>query len=149
MCAIGASELDDQECELVALHLSGDHVTAVENIPPPRTARVDEVLTSLLFNVNIVSGSTIRHQLERFTRLVSKQEAGPITAEEAAELRRLRDEVSARFHDDKSQTRLLDVLSAATSESLERQIRQMSGDELKASIDFVAQLRKALTERHE
>ena len=44
MCAIGASELDDDECELVALQLDGDHVTAVENLRPPRDSRVDEVL---------------------------------------------------------------------------------------------------------
>lgn len=144
MCAIGASELDDDECELVALQLDGDHVTAVENLRPPRDSRVDEVLTSILFNVSDVSGTALRNQLERYSNLFSRKQTNRLTKVERAELHLLQDQITERFGSETFESRLLEFLSIATNESLQRRIGELSKKELQAGIEFVEKLRNSL-----
>jgi predicted ATPase len=87
MCAIGTTDLKDDECELIKLERSEGAVRAVENIPPPRRQRADQVLTSFLFELPTSSDNSTVADIQRYNMLRSRKR---LTAEQHRESRALR-----------------------------------------------------------
>ncbi len=93
MCAIGTTDLEDRECELVVLRLEDGESKAIKNQKPPRDKRVDQVLTSYLFGLPSASDDAIRDAIDRYAELTSKASLGTAEQEELAERERYLNEV--------------------------------------------------------
>jgi energy-coupling factor transporter ATP-binding protein EcfA2 len=73
MCAIGTTELDDSECELIVLERHELEVRAVENFKPPRGQWADQVLTSRLFKLPTAGDEGLLEATSRYNQLMSKE----------------------------------------------------------------------------
>lgn len=83
MCAIGTTELSDDECELIVLEQDGPSVSAVQDLQPPRRQWADQVLTSRLFNLPTAGDDATVRDIRRYNELKTK---GSLTDEELAEV---------------------------------------------------------------
>lgn len=72
MCAIGTTELDDSECELIVLEGHEHEVKAVENFKPPRHQWADQILTSRLFKLPTAGDEKLLESISRYNQLMSK-----------------------------------------------------------------------------
>ena len=102
MCAIGTTDLEDSECELVKLQRQDSISIAVENLVPPRGQRADQVLTSLLFDLPTSGDNASLRDIGRFNALAIKP-SGKRTSAEANEFEKLRKSLNARFTDGESE----------------------------------------------
>ena len=73
LCAIGTSELTNEECELVLLRQAGDHVEGLDDQKPPRRMRADQVLTSYLFGLDSTRSSGVARDINRYVNLKAKK----------------------------------------------------------------------------
>ena len=141
MCAIGTSEMSDDECELIALHMNGDAVEATQNLSPPRNERIDEVLNSALFNVSETSGSNFRNDLERYISLLGEQVS---SASNDEELQRLKSRIESRNRNFSIHSRIIDMLAITTDQQLKHEVANLSKEELDSSIEFLNALKEEL-----
>ena len=72
MCAIGTTDLRDDECELVTLKPTDKHVESMAGNKPPRGSRADQVLTSYLFGLDTSSDDETKAQIKEYSRLAGK-----------------------------------------------------------------------------
>lgn len=72
MCAVGTTDLADDDCELIKLERGEDAVEALEDIRPPRGKRADQILTSLLFELPSSGDNQTKRDIARFNQLKSQ-----------------------------------------------------------------------------
>jgi hypothetical protein len=125
MCAVGTTDLDDAECELIKLEQQDCKVIAIEDLVPPRGQRADQVLTSLLFELP-TSGDNLT--LGKIARRNAIATAEAPTEREQDELARLRAELRTQFSSEES------VFETAIKE----QVRKALAEQRRADIDFEA-----------
>ena len=104
LCAIGTTDLKDEECQLMLMLQKDTFVDAISKLKPPRDSRADQVLTSYLFGLETSGDSAIRRDIVRYSNLGAKKR----TQEEEDEFISL-------------QNRLNDILGQAETE-LERKV---------------------------
>lgn len=88
LCAIGTTDLNDKECQLILFRQEDDYVEALDDIKPPRGLRADQVLTSYLFGLPTTSDDTTREEIERYSRLLSKKSVTATERKNISSLRR-------------------------------------------------------------
>ena len=81
MCAIGTTDLADEECQLVLLSRENDKVNAEDRLKPPRGRRADQVLTSYLFGLMTTSDDQTREEIEKYSVLLGKKPTKAINNE--------------------------------------------------------------------
>ena len=93
LCAIGMTDLKDEQCQLVSLVQEGTHIGAIDHQRPPRGQRADQVLTSSLFGLTTSGDDITKDQIEKYIRLLGKKR----TNKEEQELRVLRRTLDRRL----------------------------------------------------
>lgn len=73
LCAVGTTELTDEECKLALLSWVENSVEKHESAPP-RGKRADQVLTSYLFGLATSGDRETREQIEKYSALLSKKD---------------------------------------------------------------------------
>lgn len=73
LCAVGTTELQDEDCELVVLQRSESRGTVISDFPIPRGKRADQILTSALFGLSTSGDNEQKRQVNRFAELTSKK----------------------------------------------------------------------------
>jgi hypothetical protein len=73
MCAVGSTDLEDNECDLVMLRWVEDHAEGSAGHKPPRSKRADQILTSYLFELATSGDRETREQIEKYSALLSKE----------------------------------------------------------------------------
>lgn len=73
LCAIGTSELTNQECELVLLEQAENYVEGRADLEPPRRLRADQVLTSYLFGLDSTRSTGVARDINRYSHLKAKK----------------------------------------------------------------------------
>jgi hypothetical protein len=71
LCAIGATDLKDEDVNLIVLEPSDGQIRA-RLFDPPRGKRADQILTSELFGLRIASDNATQSEIEEFAALASK-----------------------------------------------------------------------------
>jgi hypothetical protein len=141
MCALGATELPDESCELVKLQRGEDCVFAIENVPVPRGQRADQVLTSLLFELPTAGDNATVRDISRFNSLSVKAAK---TGAEETELASLRESLAARFSASESEfeTTIKREVRAALKRQGDETIHNMAAD-----FEVLRQLRELANEK--
>ncbi len=73
MCVVGTTDLEDRDCSLVLLTQEEGSIEALDRQPPPRRKRADQVLTSYLFGLSTASDNIIKHDIQRYSKLLEKK----------------------------------------------------------------------------
>ena len=73
MCAVGTTDLEDNECSLVVLGRENDRTILVQQTPPPRGKRADQILTSSLFGLPNTSDDKVQEKIETYVRLMAAE----------------------------------------------------------------------------
>jgi energy-coupling factor transporter ATP-binding protein EcfA2 len=142
MCAVGTTDLDDDECELIKLTQRGEYVEGTAGHKPPRGKRADQILTSYLFGLGTSGDRETREQIEKYSALLSKKDRD---ATEEKQLKDLRAELDKKLGSEETELErvvgkaVFKVLSKTpsssrnfTQESLKyetrRQLKELLGD---------------------
>ncbi len=94
MTVLGTTALEEDAYELAVLRQADGHVKRVDNTEIPVGQRVDQVLTSPLFELFSASSYGVRADIQRYGELKAKTE---LSVSEKAELARLRDQLNSVF----------------------------------------------------
>jgi predicted ATP-binding protein involved in virulence len=86
LCAIGTSELTNEECELVLLEQTENSVIGRADLEPPRRLRADQVLTSYLFGLDSTRGPGVARDINRYSHLKGKRNRSQSERQELSEL---------------------------------------------------------------
>jgi len=91
LCVLGTTDFEDDEINICLLRRNDEDntVEAINNIPPPRGKRVDQVLTSYLFEMETTSDDKTKQQIERYSKLLGKDSRNELTDFEKQELQKL------------------------------------------------------------
>lgn len=85
LCVVGTTELSDEDCVItVSKQESEAVITSITT--PPRGRRVDQVLTSYLFQLYSTSDDIIRRNIERYNVLFNTKDKSPEQTSEQAML---------------------------------------------------------------
>ncbi len=68
LCVVGTTDLTDEECSIVVLEQKEDYVEK-RVTTPPRGKRVDQVLTSYMFDLYSTSDNKIKQDIEKYSFL--------------------------------------------------------------------------------
>ena len=71
LCVIGTTELEDDDCTIIALNRCDNRIVS-ETTGPPRGQRADQVLTSYLFDLYTSGDNSIKRDIGRYKELLSK-----------------------------------------------------------------------------
>lgn len=71
LCVVGTTDLTDEECSIVVLEQKEDYVEK-RVTTPPRGRRVDQVLTSYMFDLYTTSDNSIKYDIARYSDLYNK-----------------------------------------------------------------------------
>lgn len=89
MCVIGSTDLSDSQCNIVLIEQHPGGSKVLDKLKPPRMRRADQVLTSYLFGLPTASDNRVKHDIRRYSSLLSKKRTRPETRELSALRRRL------------------------------------------------------------
>ncbi len=92
MCAVGTTDLDDDECELIKLMQRDEYVEGTAGQKPPRGKRADQVLTSYLFELATSGDRETREQIEKYSALLSKKGRDATEEKQLQDLRSVLDQ---------------------------------------------------------
>jgi hypothetical protein len=135
MCAIGTTDLKDEECKLIKLEREDDSVVAVEDFMPPRHQRADQVLTSSLFDLPTTRDDESLSDINRYNQLkTSKSLTGPEKKERALLFAKLKKQFSS------AESTLETTVRRAVSKSLGEQ-KDKNVDRIAADFEVMRQLR--------
>ena len=87
MCAVGTTDLKDEDCDLIVLGREDDRTILVQQSCPPRGMRADQILTSSLFRLPNTSDDTIKEKIERYAQLGSSRNRSQMDNDEYIRLR--------------------------------------------------------------
>lgn len=93
MCAVGTTDLRNDECELIKLKRHRDSVRVIEDIYPPRRMRADQVLTSL-FELSMAGDNATLADVVRLNQL-NVQDG--LSGDECSELTAIRGRLAEEF----------------------------------------------------
>ena len=144
MCAVGTTDLEDEECDLVVLGREDDRTTLVQQTPPPRGKRADQILTSPLFGLPNTSDDNIKEKIETYVRLKSKRNRSHLEEDKLIHLRveldtflgsretQLEQLVADHIRSEAAETlKKLHLDDRAVSSEIRRQIQEALGRESK------------------
>jgi len=94
LCVIGTTDLKDEECKIAFLCQEEDTVCLIESNKPPRGKRIDQILTSYMFGMTTTSDDETKHQIEKYSRLLSKK---ALSTEEKKDVQMLKDILNDKF----------------------------------------------------
>ena len=142
MSAVGTTDLEDDECSLVVLGREDDQTILVQQTPPPRGKRADQILTSPLFGLPNTSDDNIKQKIETYVRLGSKRNRSQSEEDKLDHLRadldaflgsretQLEQLVADRIKSEATNTlREMQVDNRAISSEIRRQIQEAFGRE--------------------
>ena len=115
LCAIGTTDLRDEECQLMLLLQEDTFVDAISKLKPPRDSRADQVLTSYLFGLETSGDNAIRRDIVRYLNLGAIKR----TSEEEDEFISLQNRLNNILG--QGETALERKVAAAVKEVLERE----------------------------
>jgi predicted ATP-binding protein involved in virulence len=141
LCAIGTSNLEDENCGLFLLEQKDESVAVSDRFKPPRGKRADQVLTSYLFGMQTTRSDDTIEFLERFSVLLAKKAR---SKEENQEVESLRSRLNEEFGS--AETKLQQLVKKAVDKALDKlttealQVKELPSE----AIDFEVkrQLRK-------
>ena len=141
MCAVATTDLTDEECDLIVLGREDDSTTLVEQTPPPRGRRADQILTSPLFGLPNTSDDSIKEKIETYVSLGSKR--GRSQGDED-KLHRLRTELNVALGSRETQLEQLvaDHIKSTAADTLHK----MQMDDSTLSWEIRRQVQQALGE---
>ncbi len=87
LCVIGTTDFEDEQVSLIHLRQADDCVAVKSGIKPPRGLRADQVLTSYLFGLETTSDDKTKFEIERLSKLLSRER---LSDEQQAEVESLR-----------------------------------------------------------
>lgn len=70
LCVLGTTDLSDDECCITVLN-EGKFATQYDLAKPPRGKRIDQILTSYLFELYSTSDNKIKQDIERYNHLLN------------------------------------------------------------------------------
>ncbi len=114
MCAIGAADLPDEECDLVVLTPKEGWVDGTAGHKPPRNKRADQVLTSYLFGLQTTRDNAVSERIERYTALAGKKQR---SEEEDRDLQSLKIELEQTLGS--PETKLQDFVEEAVHKAVD------------------------------
>jgi energy-coupling factor transporter ATP-binding protein EcfA2 len=94
LCVIGTTDFADEDVSLIHLRQRDLSVGAISGLRPPRGLRADQVLTSYLFGLETTSDDQTKFEIERLSKLLSRQQRTP---DEEAEVMRLREALGQKL----------------------------------------------------
>ena len=112
-CALGATDVEKHKIELAVLQNTEQGFGIVENIPAPYGKRVDQILASILFQVDSLTDDETRTFIQRYAKLSGA--LSPQTDNE--ELLELRDILDERLGSET--TELEDIAQSAINYALD------------------------------
>lgn len=115
LCAIGTTDLNDEDCQLVLLTQMPTRVQAATKLKPPRRQRADQVLTSYLFGMLTTSDNAVREDIERYSKLVMNKELSRAELNELEEIKKRLDAELGSAESDLEQ-----IVSESVKEALSR-----------------------------
>jgi hypothetical protein len=86
LCAVGTTDLVDEECGLFLLKRDTDTVPCGGACKPPRGLRADQVLTSYLFGLETTRSDDVVLGIEKYSRLKGKKGLSTQEQKELTEL---------------------------------------------------------------
>jgi predicted ATPase len=86
LCAIGTTDLKDEECELILLRQVEDYTKGIDDQKPPRRLRADQVLTSYLFGLTSTRSNDVARDINRYAYLKGKKNPSNEERQELVEL---------------------------------------------------------------
>ncbi len=112
LAVIGTTELDDDDCSIVVLEQKDNFV---ENriASPPRRKRVDQVLTSYMFDLYTASDDAIKHDIEKYQHLYQIER----TKEEEKEMQLIIQKLDEQL--DSAETELEKLVEVAVQQTLD------------------------------
>ncbi len=143
LCAIGTANCEnaDKVCSLLALRQEDDHVRGQDKIKPPWGRRADQVLTSLLFELDTSRSDGTQQQIEKYSQLLAKASR---TEVEERELKELQLELNKKL--DSTETPLHELVDHAVRDALDKLVAKIAKGQKppKEAIDF--EIRRQLNE---
>ncbi|MCH8012691.1 MAG: AAA family ATPase [Candidatus Marinimicrobia bacterium] len=85
LCVVGTTDLRDEECSIVVLEQKEKQIECRVSTPP-RGKRVDQVLTSYIFDLLTASDNALKRDIERYSKLYSRESRTNIEEKELHEL---------------------------------------------------------------
>jgi len=132
LCAIGTSDLKDEECELILLRRVQDHVEGLDDQKPPRRLRADQVLTSYLFGLDSTRSHDAARDINRYSYLKAKKQ---LTQDEQKELVELHSSLDRYLGSE--ETELQRLVERAVKKAFEKLPQQLSSIKFDSSaVDF-------------
>jgi hypothetical protein len=115
LCAIGTTDLRDEQCTLALLTRDEKGCSRVrDKLKPPRGRRADQVLTSYLFGLTTSGDNATIRKIERYSDLMSRER----TRGEEEEVQTLRDELDERLGTE--ETELQQLVAQSIQKVLEK-----------------------------
>ena len=138
MCAIGTTDLKDDECELVTLTPIDNYVEYTAGNKPPRGSRADQVLTSYLFGLDTSGDNKTKAEIQRYSHLAAKKR----TPDEETEYKKLFSVLENKLGS--KETELEQVVSEAVSKTLTQDSGVNKSDSSSLTFEIKRQLKKLL-----
>lgn len=138
LCAVGSTDLSDDECSLVLLTQEDDHVTGLDKLLPPRKRRADQVLTSYLFGLYTSGDNKTQADIQKYSYLAGKKR----NSDEEAEYQNLLAILESTLGT--QETDLEQVVSDAISETLRKNPEAIKYDKKSLSFEIKRQLNDLL-----
>ncbi|MCH7763222.1 MAG: AAA family ATPase, partial [Candidatus Marinimicrobia bacterium] len=113
LTVIGTTELEDEECSIIVLEQRDNFVEERITLPP-RGKRVDQVLTSYMFDLYTASDDAIKHDIERYQHLYQIERTKDEEKEMHAIIQRLDEQL------DSAETDLEKLVEGAVQQTLEK-----------------------------
>lgn len=122
LVVIGTTDLKDENCSIVALYLDGNKVKSTMTLPP-RGKRVDQVLTSYLFDLLSTSDDGTKEEIQRYSKLYSKKS---MTPQDRQKLSTLHEKLKSKLGTGESD------LETKITAALDKILQDLSDEKLKA-----------------
>jgi len=98
VCVVGTTDLEDNECEIIVLKY-GEKGIDSEITSPPRGKRVDQILTSYLFDLFTASDNSVKETIGKYSALYNKKRSNL----EETEFQKLKKELEEQFNSSESE----------------------------------------------
>jgi energy-coupling factor transporter ATP-binding protein EcfA2 len=141
LCAVGTTDLSDEDCGLALLSWDEHHIVCRES-SPPRGQRADQVLTSYLFGLATSGDRETREQIQRYALLLSQE---TLDSGQEDVLEKLRSALDAKLGS--SESALEGRVREAVKETLERKGALSDSTKPAVLLEVARQLREILGEK--
>ncbi|MEK0337722.1 MAG: AAA family ATPase, partial [Nitrosopumilus sp.] len=142
LTAIGTTELRDEECSIVVLQRIKNFIDFTVT-SPPRRKRVDQVLTSWLFDLLITSDNAIKRDIEQYSKLYSKDKR---SVKEEEVLNNLNEILSQELGSGETELerKVTDMLDRIFEEMYNKKLKKIKGKKSPSSYEILRQLKSLI-----